>query len=180
MSDGASISYTFALTLANRMVEILSPDCQRIEIAGSLRRKKETVRDIEIVLIPKYIEDLFGGKMYGSTLIEAALIREGFVLTKNGDHFKQAHLASGGSVNFDIFLTTPDQWGVIFTIRTGSAAFSHWLVTARREGGGLPSHMRIKDGRLWVSGDVVETPEETDLFEKIGLEWIPPEKRERR
>jgi DNA polymerase/3'-5' exonuclease PolX len=52
--------YMEAMAYATTMVYYLSPLCSRIEIAGSLRRKKETIGDIEIVLILKPEFDMFG------------------------------------------------------------------------------------------------------------------------
>ena len=39
--------------LAKRIVEHIRPHCERVEVAGSIRRKKSEVRDIDLVLIPK-------------------------------------------------------------------------------------------------------------------------------
>lgn len=167
------MSLPFARNLARRMVDLLTPECIRIEIAGSIRREKPEVGDIEIVLIPKPLHDLFGEPLYGAERIEAALRADGYELLKNGDHFKQARVP-GGQVNFDIFLTTAEQWGVIYTIRTGSADFSHWLVTPRQQGGALPSSLRVADGRIWSGKTALETPEEADVFRAAGLNWIPP------
>lgn len=182
MSDGPKMSLPFALNLANRMVEILEPECDRIEIAGSIRRQKPEVGDIEIVLIPKPIFDMLGYPLFGADRIEDTLRRKGYELLKNGQFLKQARVP-GGQVNFDIFITTPEKWGVIFTIRTGSTAFSHWLVTPKQQGGGLPSNLSVKDGRIlrrsFQRVDTLDTPEEADLFRAIGLDWIPPERRER-
>lgn len=182
MSEGPRMSYPFALRLAEHMCEILRPDCQRIEIAGSIRRKKSTIGDIELVVIPNTVTDIFGDPYYGDSLIYDALTREGFISEMNGPHHKQAHLppiVNERPVNFDIYLTTPEQWGVIFLIRTGSADFSHWFVTHKCQGGALTDWMQIKDGRLLLAGNPVATPEETDVFERAGACWVPPEERER-
>src|SRR3989344_1789872 len=55
--------YAEAYAIATAIVEQLRPHCIRIEIAGSLRRKKSEVKDIDIVAIPKpyYPGGLFGG-----------------------------------------------------------------------------------------------------------------------
>ncbi len=45
--------YEQALEIAERTKALLAPHCERIEIAGSIRRKKPHVKDIEIVAIPK-------------------------------------------------------------------------------------------------------------------------------
>lgn len=42
-----------ALAIAEKVKALLAPHCERIEIAGSIRRKKPDVKDIEIVAIPK-------------------------------------------------------------------------------------------------------------------------------
>jgi len=176
MSTGAKTSYAFAMTLASRMIDLLSPHCLRVEIAGSLRRKKPLVNDIEIVLIPAPLCDLFGVEIYGAARIEAALRDDGFKLIKNGAHYKQARLP-GGKIAFDLFLTTPECWGVIYTILTGSADFSHRLVTPRRLGGLLPSDLRIKGGRIWRGDTALDTPEEADVFRVCGIDWVEPDKR---
>ena len=46
----------FATTLAKKLVDELAPYCQRIEIAGSVRRQSAEVGDIELVAIPKFAE----------------------------------------------------------------------------------------------------------------------------
>lgn len=48
---------------ACQIVNALRPQCERIEIAGSIRRQKQWVGDIEIVYIPSIVtsgEDLLG------------------------------------------------------------------------------------------------------------------------
>lgn len=50
--------------LAHRLVELLTPHCERIDVAGSIRRKKQEVGDIEIVCLPKKIEVGFLGLDY--------------------------------------------------------------------------------------------------------------------
>ena len=46
--------------LAEEILDILRPLCSRIEITGSIRRKKADVHDVDIVLIPKPLVDLVG------------------------------------------------------------------------------------------------------------------------
>lgn len=180
MSTGPKMSLPFARNLARRIVDLLEWDCDRIEVAGSVRRCKSEVSDIELVLIPKPEYDLLGYPLFGSGRIASALEDNGFVLEKNGERYKQAHLP-GSSVMLDIFLTTPEQWGVIYTIRTGSADFAQWLVTPRNKGGALPSNLQVKDGLITCRGfqevKVIPTLEEADVFEVVHLDYILPEKR---
>jgi DNA polymerase/3'-5' exonuclease PolX len=179
MSTGVRLLRADALALAERVIDHLRPVCERIEIAGSLRRKKPDVGDIEICCIPRTIryEDLFGELGPVESLLERSdLLSDIGKLIKGGPHYKQLDL---GICNLDLFITTPEKWGVIFTLRTGPADFSHNLVTVRQAGGFLPSYMQVKDGRIWLRGsrEVLPTPEERDVFKTIGMNWIEPEYR---
>ena len=171
-----------AAVLAREIMGLLAPFCERIEIAGSIRRRKAEVGDIELVAISQTMvsTDLFGNERGTVTVLDhqvSRLVRKkGWRFIQNGQKYKQIDL---GSCCLDLFITDRDQWGVIFLLRTGSAEFSHWFVTRRSEGGGLPSHMRIQDGRLWIGGQVADTPEESDVFEKTGICWVSPNERER-
>ncbi|MEW6287659.1 MAG: hypothetical protein AB1509_15670 [Chloroflexota bacterium] len=49
-----------AQKIAARVIDALAPHCQRIEVAGSIRRQSPQVGDIEIVCQPKTGADLFG------------------------------------------------------------------------------------------------------------------------
>lgn len=165
--------------LANAIVAELAPGCERIEVAGSIRRRKPDVGDIEVVAIPKMGTDLLGDPV-GSALdsiLDAQVAAGRFERVKGGDRYRQFIVKKQG-IKLDLFLTDADCWGAIFTIRTGSAEFSHKLVTPKSIGGLLPSHLRVQGGRLRDSdGKAISTPEETDLFNAIGLPWIEPEKR---
>lgn len=174
MSEGAKLPYKKAMEIAEGFVEDIRHCCERIEIAGSLRRKKAEVGDIEVVCIPKIVEgvDLFGGVGEKHSLLDEYVTT--YQLLKNGPAMKQIQLYS---IKVDLFVTTPEKWGVIYTIRTGCADFSRWLVTRRNRGGALPSFMSVNEGRIWRNGLPYDTPKEADVFEIIGLPWILPEER---
>ncbi len=175
--------------LAAELVALLSPACVRIEVAGSIRRRKATVGDVELVMVPKLEAemDMFGLKPGGSrNLLDEladALFVSGTLEARQdingrprwGSRYKAA-MYRGFAV--DLFsVLQPAQWGTIFLIRTGSAKFSHRLVTQRRQGGCMPAWMQERDGALWSHGEMVPTPEETDVFAALGLPFVPPEQR---
>ncbi len=129
--------------------------------------------------IPRYeVErDLFGEEVGQHSLIDAELRAWPAIsstLAKNGERYKQFAWCD---MTVDLFLATTETWGAIFAIRTGSADFSHWLVTSQAQGGALPAEHRISDGRLWAGLTRLATPEEADLFAAIGLPWIDPSER---
>lgn len=166
--------YAEALAIADDLLTLLHPACERIAIAGSLRRKRPEVGDLEIVAIPKTepITDLFGTEVGRASLVDDVLVNR--VFTKNGEKYKQFAYQD---MTVDLFLATPETWGVIYTIRTGPWEYAKWLVTSRYAGGAMPGTMRCQDGRLWQSGAVLDTPEEADVFKALGLEFVPPERR---
>ena len=144
--------------IAHSVIDVLKERCQRIEIAGSIRRRKKEVGDIEIVAIPKYQYDLFGESSTVHLLDAFDFSAIGKVI-KGGSKYKQIELFDG--INLDLFIVTPPaQWGVVFMIRTGSADFSHRLVTKKQQGGMLPSNLRVEKGAIWSSNHIIETPEE--------------------
>lgn len=157
------------------------PYCERAEIAGSIRRQKPEVKDIEIVVIPKTetVKDLFGEAAGEVSLLENSisnLLKTWDAWTiKNGQKYKQILLPGG--MKLDLFIVKKETWGVQFTIRTGSADYSKWLVTQRRYGGALPSHAKVEDGRIVVHGKPIETPEEKDFFEFLEIPMPAPSER---
>ncbi len=161
-----------ALEIAGRVKSELAPHCERIEIAGSIRRQKPDVGDIEIVCIPKPYET----GLFASGIAKVAgqwqkvkgefpcLYTQRILPHPDGDHF----------IKLDLFIATKDNWGLIFAIRTGSAEYSHRVLAAgwvRRGywsvGGELHNH----------KGDICEIPEERDLFRLIGIPFCKPEDR---
>jgi DNA polymerase/3'-5' exonuclease PolX len=170
------MSYDYALGIANDLVARLRPGCERILIAGSIRRQKPEIGDIEIVAMPMLtpVLDMFGEAVAGqeqSGLDEqlAILSTEGY--TKNGAKYKQ-FMYKGASV--DLFIASAATWGCVATIRTGSADFTHWFVSSRRQGGGCPSHLRFSEGRLMDGALALDTSEEGLLFQALEQPWVEP------
>jgi len=169
--------YAEAFAIAQSLIECLRPACKRIELAGSLRRQRPYIGDIEIVAIPRLASAGLFGDMQESMLDEAVLSCGATRFSKSGARFRQFEF---GGMNVDLFIQPdPATWGVNFMIRTGSADFSHWLVTDRRHGGALPSYLRVKDARIWRGNEALSTPEEGDVFDLLKVAWIPPADRER-
>lgn len=208
MNDTATktrIPLAEAERLAVEVVEMLRPCCERIEIAGSIRRRRADCGDIEIVCIPKpgetvlpvrhlfdwdrppgeYAVQEFEDVLDHVTVRCDELVKAGVIayrLDKNGraafgTKYKRLMYRDFALDLFSVL--PPAQWGVLFMIRTGPAEFSHRLVTKRTQGGLLPDWYRVHDGALiWAeTGESIDTPTEESFFEAVGLKWLPPEQR---
>lgn len=163
--------YAEALQVAEKLVDWLAPACDRIVIAGSIRRRCDLIGDIELVAIPTPLRNLFG-EPTGETLLDLHLRKTD--LLKNGDRYKQ-FMDSGYQV--DLFLAQPDTFGYILMLRTGSAAFSHSMVTPVSMGGLRPPEITVKDGQVFQHGALVAVPDEDALFALWKMQTPTPEQR---
>jgi len=173
--------------LAHDLKADLARGCERIEIAGSIRRQRPDPHDIEIVCIPKVLDapiyDLFqvevasAGENILFTILPPMDWGYDYVNKKNGPKYKRLrHVETG--VCCDLFIVRPETWGVQLAIRTGPAAFSKELVSRPKL-----KQMQVKDAQLWrVHRDhsltPIPTPEEDDFFKAIGLPFIKPQDRD--
>lgn len=177
-----------ARCLAEGLREEMLPWCDRVEIAGSIRRRNPSPRDIELVAIPRWEEvpdpqDLFGeGRLRVNRLWEWAngtsrvrwlkpgtQEREPWPPKEDGRYWR-GELSNGAML--DLFLTVPERWGIIYLIRTGPAEFSQAVVThALRVG------RPCRDGALTHDGLPIVTIDEADAFAALGLLYVPPEER---
>ena len=172
-----------ARTIAQKWQEIFQPVCDRIEIAGSIRREKPEVKDIELICVPlqDFESDLFGVSSVPYYPIHdhvLELIKIGKCTpVKSGMKYKQLVLEDG--INLDLFIVTRQTWAVQFTLRTGPEDFSHWIVKKRRYGGALPSNCYVKHGLVWKEGgkEPLDIRSEEDFLDFLNLGWVEPKDR---
>ncbi len=182
---------------AEALAADLAPYCARIEIAGSIRRGKPTVADIELVAAPRFTpspDDLFGTPRNALDAYARERLAAGawhHRLDKNGhpacgERFKRLTI-EGDAVDLFVVLP-PAQWGLALLVRTGSADFSAKCMTAKSRGGFMPDGCGVhdfgiycggtRDGSGYQGGTLIETPEESDVFKVLGVPWIEPAVRE--
>lgn len=165
---------------------VRNANCVRAEIAGSIRRGKPEVKDIEIVAEPYVPTDLFGEPLPSATsqldalidkLIGDGTLKKRLNQKGNPQAFGQKYkaLATHDGIPIDLFIVrAPAQWGAVYAIRTGPGDFSKYLVTACQSMG-----LRCEEGRLVrkVDGSTYPTPTEESFFQACGVPWLPPEHR---
>lgn len=188
------MNVTQAYEIAEDLVRLMKPWAERVEIAGSIRRQKTDVKDIELVAIPKWEEggvivDMFQGEREKVNMLYEYLrsqpriqwIKPGvpevipWPIKPDGKYWRGL---VDGKIKLDLFLTTPEQFGLIFLIRTGPADFSHRFVMKKYQGGSLPNDYRVEDGHLKkLTGEIIPTPDEETVFRLAGMKFVPPEER---
>lgn len=163
---------------AEKIVDWLRPFCERIEIAGSIRRKRPLCNDVDLVVIPKLeVErDLLGIETGKKILIQAFL--QGYVSESGG---RAEWLAEGDrnlllklpKCQLDIWCAKEETWGTLLLCRTGSKEHNIWLA---QRAGKLGKHWQPYRG-MFGPGRVASRTEE-DVYMAVGLPFIPPEERE--
>ena len=158
------MKYEEIKVIADDYKEKLSPYCKRIEIAGSVRRKKPECRDIELVLIrdPEKIREF-------ETALSVWKRVRGYITGR----YMQIEPMDG--LKIDIFIAVDDgtNWGNIFLIRTGNWKFSRFMMGIRAPQVGL----KHREGYLWRDNERIDCEEEMDVFGRLNMDWIDPRNR---
>ena len=168
------------------LAEMLRPFCERIEIAGSIRRKRSYVKDIELLCVSKVwsSQDLGGlaTNGYELDLKLDELVVDGSVLKKRpnkagrytyGEQNKLlTHVPSG--IPVDIFSVPPTNWGMALVVRTGPKEMNIRMM-ARFKELGMRGH--AYGGVTDQEGTELRCPDEETVFRLLGWTWIPPEER---
>ena len=171
-----------ACEVGEELITLLRPACERIEIAGSVRRKKALVGDIELVVVSKDPPNasLWLERPRLDTRI-LALIETGVLnyrLNKNrsrtfGPKNKLlVHIPSG--ISLDVFSTTTENFGMAWMVRTGPKEFCVRLMSQFKDCG-MAGH--AYGGVQLRDGTEVACPTEEKVFELAGWPYQPPEER---
>jgi len=178
--DKVKFTWDEAEALAEACVNLLEPKCYEIKYAGSIRRMKPEVGDIEIVAdpMPGVPDDqLFALPAPNKSALDYFDYSKIGKIVKNGPRYKKIELPEG--INLDLFIVLPPAtFGVILAIRTGPADFSRLMVTHRSTGGWLPDGYYCREGSIYHYTEKVAGIGERDLLDLTVGRWIDPEDRE--
>jgi DNA polymerase (family 10) len=155
-----------ALPAVRAVVEVLRehPAADKVSEAGSVRRLKEQVRDLDIIATasdPKALIEYF---------TQLAWVDE--IVAKGNT--KATVVASDG-LRFDLRVVPPDSYGNLLQHFTGSKQHN---VALREEA--VRKHLSISEYGIQdtESGEVFTDKTEEAMYERLGYPWIPPELRE--
>jgi len=183
--------YDDALKIAEELKKTLEDTCRIIRIAGSLRRKRPQVKDIELVCVPLTGQVTLPGELFSreadlldvrvTELITRGVLRKR--LNVNGQSSYGVlnkyveHCASGMAI--DIFSTTVECFPNYLFTRTGGAEMNRMVAIQAKKLGW--KWCNYGDGFVRMeNGLVVERFEvncERDIFEFLGIPYLKPEQR---
>jgi DNA polymerase (family X) len=132
------------------------PGVEQVEVAGSVRRCREVIRDIDVVVrhTPD-ARDALVHRLGATPGVTEFVGREGAVTLR----FDSGLVA-------DVFLATARDFGVTWIRATGSDAHVQALET------------RAAARRVTLTGSETAYPDEASVYRALDLAWIPPELRE--
>lgn len=182
------------LPLAKKVCAALQPLCERVCIAGSIRRLKPEVNDVDIVAMPKSVDHLsplgfpthFTEPWVWSQLIPQTLTK-GELKLKSLEAGQELLRFSfrNSELQVDIYRARPETWGVILLVRTGSREHNVKLCTLARSKGLMLSAsqgvIEVKETGLRPTiGEpcIIASRTEEEIFNALGLAFVEPKDRE--
>lgn len=175
-----------ALDVARELVRALKPVCDRLVVAGSLRRRKADVGDVEIIYIPKFEErqaDLISTEQVsladeaiealvrGGTLAKRASVTGSFAW---GAKNKLAVHRSG--IPVDLFCTNEAAWWNYLVCRTGPAD-CNTRIASEAQRRGYRWNPYGAGFTCATRGDVFPMASEEAVFAFVGLPFLQPWER---
>jgi DNA polymerase (family 10) len=157
-----------ALPAVRAVVDVLKAHEASNEVseAGSVRRRTETVKDLDIIATardPAALTDYFT-KLTWVAEVEAKGKTKATVVSHDG-------------LRFDLRVVPPESYGNLLQHFTGSKAHNVALREDAVRHGLSVSEYGVKDVE---TGEVFTARNEEELYERLGYQWIPPELREAR
>jgi DNA polymerase (family 10) len=155
-----------ALPLARRLAEALAkaPGARRVEVAGSVRRRCETVRDIDILAAsssPKPVSDAF--------------VRNPEVWKVNAHGETKSSVILRDRLQVDLRVVGPEEFGAALLYFTGSKTHNIKLRALAKKRGWKINEYGLFDER---TGKRIAGRTEEEIYKALGLAYVEPEMRE--
>ncbi len=159
-----------ARPLAERLVDELKlvDSVQNVLFCGSLRRMAETVGDIDITVAATSPDTVMAAVRSHPAVYEIVVSGD----TKTS--FLTAPGASGASLQVDVRVVAPDQLGAATLYFTGSKAHNIELRQRAIDRGWLLNEYGLLD----AEGAVIASRTEEEIYQALGLAFVPPPMRE--
>jgi DNA polymerase (family 10) len=155
---GERVHLGVAMDLAERVIASLP--AEKIAYAGSLRRMKDTIGDIDILAVgPVTLMDEFKRQPYVAEVIASGGLKTS-VRTTQG-------------LQVDLRLVPAESWGAAMQYFTGSKEHNVRLREMCVKRG-----WKLSEYGLFEGETVIASRTEEEIYEALGMQWVPPPLRE--
>ncbi|HVW66641.1 MAG TPA: DNA polymerase/3'-5' exonuclease PolX [Candidatus Peribacteraceae bacterium] len=170
-THGSRVALPIAFVIAEQIANELRATklCTKVEVAGSVRRRKETIGDIDILVAskkPTQVMDVFCN--YDD--VEAVVAK--------GPTKSSVRLKSG--LNADLRVVDENVFGAAWHYFTGSKDHNVHVRRIGLEKGFTISEYGVYKGTAKEKGKLLASKTEEDVYKAVGLPYIEPELREDR
>jgi DNA polymerase (family 10) len=160
VASTARVTLSVALPAATELVNALTPLTERCEYAGSLRRWRETIGDIDVLAATRSPEPV----------VEEFTKQAAEVLVSGPT---KTSIRIEGGMQADLRVIDPDVWGAAQQYFTGSQAHNVALrALAVRNG------LKLSEYGLFRGDELIASRTEQDVYGALGMAWVPPPMRE--
>ncbi len=152
--------YPLAKRIEERLLKI--KNVKKAIAAGSLRRMKETIGDIDYLVVAnnsKEVIDFF--------------VRMPEVDEIMGTGPAKAFVKLAGGIDADLLVVPDESWGSALQYFTGSKEHS---IKLRKIA--IAKGLRLNEWGIFKDGSRMAGATEEEVYQSLGLQWIPPEMRE--
>jgi len=154
----------FVLPEAKAIMEELKPYVEKISLAGSIRRRKETIGDVDILAVssqPEKVMDIF-----------TSMKRVEKVLAKG---ITKSSVRLHGGIQVDLRIVGKESFGSALQYFTGSKEHN---IEVRKIA--IKLGYKLNEYGLFKGFERIAGRDEEEVYKALGMQWIPPELRENR
>ncbi|MEV0597602.1 DNA polymerase/3'-5' exonuclease PolX [Nonomuraea cavernae] len=156
--SGRRVHIGIAMSLAEQVMASLP--AERVAYAGSLRRMKDTIGDVDILAVaPESIMEEFRARPYVAEVIAA------------GD--KKTSIRTTSGVQVDLRVVPAASWGAAMQYFTGSKEHN----VAIREIA-VKKGWKLSEYGLFEGERVIASETEEEIYAALGMQYVPPPMRE--
>ncbi len=160
--SGARVHLGVATALAETVLASLAPLAGRVAYAGSLRRAKDTIGDIDVLATAADPAKLM-----------AEFRRQPYVLEVIASGERKTSVLAAPGVQVDLRVVPPESWGAAMQYFTGSKEHNVRLREICVKRG-----WKLSEYGLFEGDRVIAAETEEEIYAALGMAWVPPPLRE--
>ncbi|GAA3799829.1 DNA polymerase/3'-5' exonuclease PolX [Sphaerisporangium flaviroseum] len=155
---GERVHLGVAMDVAEQIIASLP--AEKIAYAGSLRRMKDTIGDIDILAVgPETLMEEFKRQPYVAEVIASGNLKTSIRTTRG--------------LQVDLRLVPAESWGAAMQYFTGSKEHNVLLREMCVKRG-----WKLSEYGLFEGETVIASKTEEEIYAALGMQWVPPEMRE--